>query len=103
LLGRGNLGGDVELAEQREGAVYMPVRGVEVRSGEICLAERSLSARIGYWTEGTGLSHGVQPANAPYTLKTTAGTVYIGYSPSTGAHFYGKIRSIRFDPGSKGN
>jgi hypothetical protein len=62
-----------------------------------------VGARIGYWTEGTGLSHGVQPANAPYTLKTTAGTVYIGYSPSTGAHFYGKIRSIRFDPGSKGN
>jgi hypothetical protein len=60
-------------------------------------------AHIGYRTEGASTWQGVQPATAPYTLKTTAGTVYIGYSPSTGAHFYGKIRSIRFDPGSKGN
>jgi hypothetical protein len=60
-------------------------------------------AEIGYRTEGPGTWQGVQSASAPYTLKTTAGTVYIGYSPSTGAHFRGKIRAIRFDPGSKGN
>jgi hypothetical protein len=58
---------------------------------------------IGHWTQWTSTSRGVQPASAPYTLKTTAGTIYIGYSPSTGAHFRGKIRAIRFDPGSKGN
>jgi hypothetical protein len=60
-------------------------------------------SEIGYRAEGMGTSQGVQSANAPYTLKTTAGTVNIGYSPSTGAHFRGKIRAIRFDPGSKGN
>jgi hypothetical protein len=53
--------------------------------------------------EGPVISQGMQPASAPYTLKTSASTVYIGYSPSTGAHFRGKIRAIRFDPGSKGN
>jgi hypothetical protein len=59
--------------------------------------------QIGYRTEGTVASQGVQSGSAPYMLKTTAGTMYIGYSPSSGAHFRGKIRAIRFDPGSKGN
>jgi hypothetical protein len=59
--------------------------------------------QIGYRTEGTSVWQGVQSASAPYTLKTTAGTVYIGYNSKTGAHFRGRIRSIRFDPGSKGN
>jgi hypothetical protein len=58
---------------------------------------------IGYRTEGVGTWQDVQFAGAPYTLKTAAGTVYIGYSPGSGAHFRGKIRAIRFDPGSKGN
>lgn len=60
-------------------------------------------AQIGYRAEGPLTSQGAQSASAPYTLKTAASTVYIGYSPSTGAHFRGKIRAIRFDPGSKGN
>jgi hypothetical protein len=60
-------------------------------------------AQIGYRAEGPIISQGMQSASAPYTLKTSAGTVYIGYSPSSGAHFRGKIRAIRFDPGSKGN
>jgi hypothetical protein len=58
---------------------------------------------IGHRTEGMGAWQGVQSATTPYTLKTTAGTVYIGYSPTTGAHFHGRIRALRFDPGSKGN
>jgi hypothetical protein len=60
-------------------------------------------AQIGHRVEGLTTSQGTQTASAPYTLKTTAGTVYIGYSPSTGAHLRGKVRAIRFDPGSKGN
>lgn len=60
-------------------------------------------SQIGYRAEGPITTQGVQTASAPYTLKTTAGTVYIGYSPSSGAHFLGKIRALRFDPGSKGN
>jgi hypothetical protein len=59
--------------------------------------------QIGHRTEGTSVWQGVQSATAPYTLKTTAGTVYIGYNSKTGAYFRGRIRSIRFDPGSKGN
>ncbi|HET9222172.1 MAG TPA: hypothetical protein VFO07_06700 [Roseiflexaceae bacterium] len=59
--------------------------------------------QVGYRTEGTNVWQGVQSAAAPYTLKTTAGTVNIGYNSKTGTYFRGRIRSIRFDPGSKGN
>lgn len=45
----------------------------------------SQERRFGYRAEGPITSQGVQTASAPYTLKTTAGTVYIGYSPSSGA------------------
>jgi hypothetical protein len=56
---------------------------------------------LGSWVEAPGSSWKQTPVPS-YQLKTTSGTVYIGYSPSSGAHFFGKIRSIRFDPGAKG-
>jgi hypothetical protein len=35
----------------------------------------------------------------PYVLKTTASTIYIGYSPSTGSYLRGKLRNGQIDPG----
>jgi hypothetical protein len=56
---------------------------------------------IGSWAEAPGASWKQSPVPA-YQIKTRSSVVYIGYSPSTGARFYGQIRSIRFDPGAKG-
>jgi hypothetical protein len=56
---------------------------------------------IGSWVEDPAASWKQSPV-PPYQLRTTSQTIYIGYSPSTNARFYGKIRSIRFDPGAKG-
>ena len=56
---------------------------------------------LGSWAEAPSASWKRTSVPA-YQLKTGSGTVYIGYSPSTGARFVGEIRSIRFDPGAKG-
>jgi hypothetical protein len=60
-----------------------------------------IGSTLGSWSEAPVASWKRTPVPA-YQLKTRSGTVYIGYSPSTGARFVGEIRSIRFDPGAKG-
>lgn len=56
----------------------------------------------GHWVEQP-TRKGVRAASfASYRLAAGGGNISIGYSPSTGSYFYGKMRSIRLDPGSKG-
>ena len=56
----------------------------------------------GHWAE-MPTRKGTRVAGfSAYTLSSGGGAITIGYSASTGSYFYGKIRSIRVDPGSKG-
>jgi hypothetical protein len=51
-----------------------------------------------HWFEAPNRANWVN-APAAYKLYTSEGTVTIGYNPATGAHFAGKLRHVRLDPG----
>jgi hypothetical protein len=51
-----------------------------------------------HWFEAPSRTNWVS-APAAYKLYTTEGTLTIGYNPATGAHFDGKLRFVRIDPG----
>jgi hypothetical protein len=56
------------------------------------------SNTMGYWSEAPNRFAKKSPVGA-YTLATTAETIYIGYSPGSGAYLRGRVGAIDIDPG----
>lgn len=57
--------------------------------------------KIGYWNESPTQS-GTNTLTGNYELGMSGGTLYIGYSPSTGKYFKGEIDEGGIDPGCSG-
>ncbi len=57
--------------------------------------------KIGYWNEAPTQS-GTSTLSSNYKVGMNGGTLYIGYSPSTGKYFKGEISEGGVDPGCDG-
>lgn len=57
--------------------------------------------KIGYWNESPTMS-GTANMSGNYRVGMSGGTLYIGYSPSTGTYFTGEIDEGGIDPGCLG-
>jgi hypothetical protein len=57
--------------------------------------------RIGYWNESPTQS-GTSALSGKYRVGMNGGTLYIGYSPSTGQYLTGEIDEAEADPGCSG-
>jgi hypothetical protein len=57
--------------------------------------------KIGYWNESPTQS-GTSTLSSNYKVGMDSGTLYIGYSPSTGKYFKGEISEGGVDPGCDG-
>ncbi|NTU81666.1 MAG: hypothetical protein HGA45_20185 [Chloroflexales bacterium] len=58
---------------------------------------------IGYWNESPTMTmSGTSNINGDYRIGMNGGTLYIGYSPSTGRYLTGEIKNGGADPGCSG-